>query len=592
MRKKLFNKAIALLIVLSISFSLFGCSADDEEAIYLTTQVETQKIENNLYAAYNPLDDAAKEVIPDKTVTLNVYSELANEFGEQEGWFGQIIEDMFNVKLYFLDSTDPEIGQQIRNGEIKPDIIVWGGRSEQPKMSDQGIILDWEKNGLLEKYGSFMSQNMSTALEANAKITGGSTHGIGFEVALNENEFAGFSYHPDVRWDLYQKLGCPKVDDLEDYVDLFKSMKEIYPESDSGKETYAVSFFPDWDGSMVMYVKSTATNFFGVDEFLNGLYDVDTKKFQGALQRDGYYLRCLKFYNTLYREGLLDPESRSQTYSDCYNKFVDGQIFSCIFGWLGAGAFNSAEHQADGELMAPLACTNQDTVVYGLNTTGDTYTWTIGAYTEYPQLCMALINWLATPDGFLTTLYGPKGLCWDYDEDNNTVLLDVGYKASVNPNYSFDDASGFSGMFQNGISKFNCNLWAKDTVNPEANGQTYNTSTWPNITGKQTNYAVMNEWLSYYGVETKDEYMKKFEYSVSAPHTYVESETDDDFSTKRDAISAIIRQGTWDAIYAESEAEYNEIVNKMIEDANNAGYEEVVAWGEEQAKLRAAAEAY
>ena len=54
---------------------------------------------------------------------------------------------------------------------------------------------------------------------------------------------------------------------LKDYIDVLKQMKEICPVSDSGKETYGVSFFSDWDGDMVMYVKSTCTNFFGKDEF-------------------------------------------------------------------------------------------------------------------------------------------------------------------------------------------------------------------------------------------------------------------------------------------------------------------------------------
>lgn len=96
-------------------------------------------------------------------------------------------------------------------------------------------------------------------------------------------EYGDFDYHPDIRWDLYEQIGMPEVTELEDYIDVLKQMKEICPVSDSGKETYGVSFFSDWDGDMVMYVKSTCTNFFGMDEFGIGLYDVTNRNFEGSL---------------------------------------------------------------------------------------------------------------------------------------------------------------------------------------------------------------------------------------------------------------------------------------------------------------------
>ena len=39
------------------------------------------------------------DIIPEETVTLDVFDQLANYSGEQIGWFGQIMLDKFNVKL-------------------------------------------------------------------------------------------------------------------------------------------------------------------------------------------------------------------------------------------------------------------------------------------------------------------------------------------------------------------------------------------------------------------------------------------------------------------------------------------------------------
>ena len=56
-------------------------------------------------------------------------------------------------------------------------------------------------------------------------------------------------------------------------------MKELCPTDDNGKTTYGVSLFADWDGDMVMFVKSTASAYFGYDEFGIGLYDSDKQEY-------------------------------------------------------------------------------------------------------------------------------------------------------------------------------------------------------------------------------------------------------------------------------------------------------------------------
>ncbi|MEI3208547.1 MAG: hypothetical protein V8S84_12320, partial [Lachnospiraceae bacterium] len=70
-------------------------------------------------------------------------------------------------------------------------------------------------------------------------------------------------------------------------------------------------------------------------------------------------------------------------------------------------------------------------IAYGQNIYGGNRPWTIGANTEYPELCMAIINWLATPEGRMTLEYGPKDVCWYYDEDGNTCFTDLGKSAKA-----------------------------------------------------------------------------------------------------------------------------------------------------------------
>ncbi len=522
---------------------------------------------------------------PEETVTLDVYSQLSGYQGEQQGWFAQILLDKFNVKLNFTyDGSDGFYERKAESGSLG-DIVIWGSDSDQYQSAvENGLLLDWEKNGLLAEYGTYMQEHMGKALEKNRKNSGGHIYGIGYDVAAESGEYGDFDYHPDIRWDLYEQIGKPEVRELEDYVDVLKQMKEICPVSDSGKETYGVSLFADWDGDMMMFAKSACTNFFGKDEFGVGLYDVSDGSFEGCLTKGGSYERVLRFYNELYQNGLLDPESRMQGYEGCVGDYQDGAAFFCIFSWLAAPQYNTVNHTADGKIMLPLAAKNQNTLVYGLNENGGNRLWTIGSQTAYPQLVMALMDWLCTPQGRLTQEYGPKGVGWDYDLQKNTCLIDLPADAAGGERM-MPESSGYTGTWTEGIPQFNNTTWTLYTVNPESNGQTYHTSSWQNVTGANVSEAE-RRWREEYGVANAREYLSGFSYAVAKPHTYTASSKSPELGEKWGRVTEIIRNGSWDAVYAQTKAEFEQVLADMYRKAQAAGYADCIRWCEQEAARR------
>lgn len=530
------------------------------------------------------------DIIPEETVTLDVYSQLQEHEGEQQGWFAQEMLERFNVKLNYINDGSEGLYERLAAEGDLGDIVIWGTDTEQYHSAiDAGLLLDWEQNGVLGQYGSYMQENMAKALEKNKQNSGGHIYGFGYDVAAEGGEFGDFDYHPDIRWDLYEQIGEPEVTTLEDYVGVLKEMKEICPLSDNGEETYGVSLFPDWDGDMVMFVKSTCTNFFGVDEFGLGFYDADDGSFQGCLEEDGYYIRALKFYNELYRNDLLAPDSRNQSYDDCISDYSDGTAFFCIFGWMAAPAYNNVAHTADGKMMLPLAAEDQDTLVYGLNENGGNRLWTIGSKTEYPELTMAIINWLCTPEGRLVMEYGPKGVCWDYDMEGNACIMEAGYKSKNGEEVVMPEGSGYEGTWAEGNSWFNNTTLAINTINPDSNGQTYNYEYWPNVLSISVS-EIEERWREKNNVSSIREYLSGFEYSVSKPNTYTASAKSDELGNKWAEVAACIKENSWDAIYAESEEEFEQIVQKMRQEAVEKGYEECAEWCRNEAALRKASE--
>ena len=571
-----------LAIIFMAILGCIGCGPQHQEgkediaSMDMAQPVESDKTGSSEITA------ELSDIIPEEIVTLDVYSQLTDYQGEQTGWFADILLEKFHVKLNFIyDGSEDFYDRMTQEGDLG-DFVIYGTDTDLYHSAiEQGLLLDWEKNNLLENYGGYIAENMKKAIEKNRKNSGGHVYGFGYDVALDAGEYGEFDYHPDIRWDLYEKIGSPEIVELEDYVSVLKQMKEICPTSDTGEETYGVSLFNDWDGDMMMFTKATCTNFFGVDEFGVGLYDVDNGNFQGCLDPNGYYIRVLHFYNELYRNGLLAPESRTQGYEGCIEDYQNGGAFFCIFGWLAAPQYNTIVHMADGKMMLPKAANNQDTLVYGLNVNGGNRLWTIGAKTKYPELVMSIINWMCTPEGRLTMEYGPKGVCWDYDKDKNLCLID---KALKQP-----EDFGYSGTWDDGTPKFNNTTWALDTRNPESNGQTYNSIYWPNVAEKAVS-SIEKSWQEANNATSAKEYLSRFSYSLSKPNTYSSSTKPEDLADKWNKVTEYIKNGSWDSIYAESEEEFQRIVKKMQKDAIEAGYEECVAWCKKEAKLRKASE--
>lgn len=512
-------------------------------------------------------------------IALKVYSQLSSYVGEQTGWFAQLMLEKFNVKLYIVN--DATVSSDF-------DIMVFGDEDQYIDAINNANLLDWNKDQLFTEYGAYIKDNMSKALEKNMSISpDGKLYGFGNSVARSVYDHESFFYHPDIRWDLYKQLGYPSVNTLEDLVDLLADMKRICPESDSGKETYGVSLFSEWDGSMVMFVKATAA-LYGYDEFGIGLYDVESQEWQGALQEGGMYLRCLKFYNDLYQRNLLDPDSLTQGYDGAYSDYEEGAAFFNIFNYMASYLYNTDDHISQDKAMYALALGDQKTLTYGLNVLGGNRIWTIGANTQYPELCLSIINWLATPEGRMTAEYGPKGISWDYDENKKPYLTELGLSCMAN--MSTQMSGGYSGSFADGLPQINNTTWDINTTNPDSDGESYNYKRWVSYNEPSTSN-IMNDWRAFTGFTTADEYLSARPHAVSIYSEFTEVVVkSEELSTKWERVASAIKDYSWQAIYAATDEEYNSIVAEMIVKTNEYGYNECVEYCLEEAARRKEAE--
>lgn len=527
----------------------------------------------------------------DEVITLDVYSQLANYSGLQTGWIADILEDKFKVKLNIIPEGSGVYETRMESGDLG-DIVVWAKDNDKyPDAVKNELLYDWNEDDLVGEFGPYIKENMKDALKKNQELTSTLTdgerdtlYGFGHNVATSSADHEAFFYTWDIRWDLYKELGYPEVNNLEDYEQLLKDMVKLCPKDDSGNKTYAISLWTEWDDAMVMYVKAMATAYYGYDELGLGLYDSNTGTYHDALEKDGPYLTMLKFFNNLHQDGLLDPDSMTQTYDKMIEKVQNGGTMFSIFNYSGYIAYNKPAHTKEGKGMFPMKPKEATPIVYGMNTAGGDRVWTIGAKCEYPELCMEVINYFCTPEGRLTMDHGPKGVTWDYDDEGNTYFTELGEACNKNKNTKMGEP--YKGSFQDGTLQIVNTTWSADASNPESNGETYNADNWKsNLTEPKSD--IEADWRDKTGARNINEYMENSKEFVVAPGTsFAQSPKEQEFKTTWSQVTDEVKNGSWRAIYADSDKEYEKIVNDMIKKCKSYGYDECVSWSKNEASRR------
>lgn len=529
-----------------------------------------------------------------EVIKLNVYSQLANFSGKQIGWSADILKKKFNVELNIIPEGNGVFETRMTSGNLG-DIVVWGADNDKyPLAVKNNLLFGWEDDNVLDEYGPYIKKNMPDALKKNKEltktITNGASdklYGFGANVALNSKDHESFFYTWDTRWDLYKKLGYPKIKNLQDYHKMLKNMQKLCPSDDSGNKVYAVSLWPDWDDAMVMYVKAMATAYYGYDELALGLYDPTNGKYHDALEENGPYLEMLKWFNDLYQDGLIDPDSMTQTYDEMIAKVQNGGTLFSIFNYSGSLGYNTKEHTSAGKLMYCMKPEDASPIVYGMNTQGGDRVWSIGAKTEYPEKCMEIINYLATPEGRMTMEYGPKGYTWDYDDQKHAYLTDVGMKCQKDKNTTM--GGGYKGSYHDGELQINNVTWSLDASNPDSDGETYNKESWASYNATPSS-DIEKDWRDKTGCTTINEYMEKGKYTV-APGTSFSKETQDTtLKTTWNQVTTEIKNSSWKAIYAKSDKKFDSVVASMKKSAKKYGYDKCVEWSRNQASRRKALE--
>ena len=97
---------------------------------------------------------------------------------------------------------------------------------------------------------------------------------------------------------------------------------------------------------------------------------------------------------------------------------------------------------------------------------------------------------------------------------------------------------------------------------------------------------IQQAWCDWAGAADTQQYLENHPYKVMLDKgTYAPAVRDGDLDKKWSQIQTAVKTWSWRAIYADNDGAFEGMVNQMIQQANNYGYKDCVAWCEEQAAL-------
>ena len=554
-----------------IAGTLAGCGSDNSDSTE-STAVESTAGDSTESADSSDGETEGNSKYKD-FITVDVFDSMANYQGIQSGWFAKIVKDKFNMELNIIAQNVAGGGDtlfQTRSaaGDLGDLIITGCGNGRLQNLVTAGLVIDMTDylkdaenvhryDSAIETTSQLVEEDGIWAIPSESSSNSPTTSSEGLEP----------NYGAYLRWDAYKAAGYPELNTFEDLLPALQKIQEAVPTSDSGKQTYAISLFKDWDGNLMSNAKPEAS-LYGYDEIGFVLAKADGSDYQSFIDSDSAYVRSLKFLFEANQMGLVDPESTTQNYDTLFAKYQDGQILFSPYPWLGQSAYNTDANKAEGKgfMLAPIA--DECIFSYGcqVNGNGGNAGIMIGSKAEDPQRLADFIDWLYSPEGIMescaqtASTCGPEGLTWEM-KDGEPVLTDFGKQALYGETVNVPDEWG-GGTWKDGVSALDYKAVNQLDVNPET-GICYDYTTWSSVLENQDN-TLYADWKTQTGAETTMDYLTSHDQILVAPGSgYAVPEEDSQISTLRGQCKASIVDYSWKMVFASNEDEFNSLLAEM-----------------------------
>ena len=578
----MFKKLTACFLALVLVLGLTGCGTVPADNGTQPAPADTKNEAEEQAPADEGGEEAeapAGEINHDEEYHIEMFNTYANYMGDMTGWYAKILKDKFNMVINIIAPNIAGTGDQLYQTRSAAgnlgDIIV----------QQKARMIDCYAAGLLGTMSPYLPdcpnlQRLSFAYEAFREAMGTEdVYAIPGRVATYEaTEAAGRGINPEygtyLRWDAYLAEGAPKLETIEDLVELLYKMQDDFPTTKNGDKVYAFSLFGDWDG---IYVRAAREMQFlyGYSALQGYIWSKpDGSEIYNMLDDDSLYFKWLKIYNDAYRRGYLDPDSATQPWDTINTKAKEGRVLFSWWTYLGRNIDNTGYNPDDyGFGFVPtddMVIANPGYNKYGAE--GNAFAIGVGA--QYPERLMEFLDWYASDEGVLIANSQIEGVTYEL-VDGHPVLTEFGLDTSddkVTP----DELGG--GVWADGTCKINYPLVHQDNPNSLIGGEPVSSTLWKSTLEEGRN-DYSNKWEELFGVYSPLEYLKNNGQLVVTPGIDYSVPADpSDIATIRAQLSTLIRNAGWQMIYAESDEQFQQIWDDMKAQLDDFGWQELMEY--------------
>lgn len=573
MKKRLAERICAVMLTGAMAVStLAGCGGETEKAS--TGDIDAAATETETADK----EEGAEEGTENKDlVKLTMYSCPSNTPGlVEDNWVSKYLAEEVGVQIEVMPSGEGKLEALMAGGDL-PDIVIF---------NDNTLLQNAMKANLLVCLDDYADQmpnaqkyfKNAMAYWAENVSPDGKCYNIPH--TLGETAPSGrVNVAPSIRWDLYEELGMPEVKDMWDLLDVLEEMQKLYPENEAGQKVYAVTGWSDWDADSMANAMfySTVSGIDSGDKLVStlpyGELDLATGELGTTLDPDSKYMEGLKWFFTANQRGLLDPDSMTQTWNTVVEKTASGRVLFNFWSW-ATGNYNTPDH-VNGENptgFMTLVPTDAKIPLDMGKKIGGNWTWTVSKTSKHLDKAIEFLDFMCNPDTAFVLNNGPKGELWDLDESGKPYLTEKGKEVSVDGEILLNDG----GKLADGNLFHNAVLFGGG-VKSETYGDMVTSSEWESYEPITNN--LQEVWKADTGYETTIDMVMGENCYVEYPQALnMVKPLDNDMKEIATQIGDIVRTQSWLAVYAKDEAEFDAIVNQMIEDAKTVGLDTLIEY--------------
>ena len=513
-----------------------------------------------------------------KPMTLEIYDVAANYQGMQTGWFAKVVKDKFNIELNIIApqvAGDTIFQTRASSGNLGDIVLL-----DQTQFNDcleAGLIKDISDKitgcSNLMKFDKQIS-TFNKGLPGNSA---GKYYGIPCEMMDTSptSVTAERIYSlPQLRWDLYNKIGAPELKDLDDLLDAFVEIRKVHPTNEKGDPAYPLSLWPDWDGGdgMIGIANVVQLNtWYGEKIKGSAILKEDGKTFYPLTDKNGTYYKMLKFLNKAKRMGVVDPDSGTQDWNAVCAKISNGQVDFIWYTW-EIGFWNTTARYADGTAFCFIPVMDQKYYTDSDAYFGSGRVFGVGSKVDsakYERI-MKFLDWYASPEGATIQHAGLEGF--------NYKKLPNGKFEQMNDNALMDNlpvpAEFGGGGYSDGNNAINQWICKSECTNP-LTGEIYAPQYWASY--KEKNMTQMRrDWEKKYDATDATNWMAKNNKLVVSPSVSVSLPSDTpDISIIRNQVNQAVCDASWKMIFAKDDADFDKQWAALATECDGFGFQEL-----------------